>query len=375
MSGLLSMRTSAEKAFSADTGFNEMSLRLESLMNDLNIVASIHDACKNFKLQPLETAFLKARLESVKTNLPIDIRMENSHDPQEALTLRCEGFFGAIWDAIVKFFDWIGEKISSIFGGDSDSEGGGESDSEIKTKTAEAVETVKEATKESGNNGPFTKATGIDGIYDMSSDKTAQEGMAAHEETLKALIAMAPGLISVMDKSIKAKNAKDASKSLGNLMTEMRGKTPANLKQKYTDKVAFFVNYKRTDVFEVVEGKFKATQDKSEEKAGEPKLQTSGVVSIVMGAEGVLKQTAALRKLMKTTILPKMKSYRNDVKALSSSEDGKKKELAEAVRDSVALMQAYLGVCTSMVSSGKIVGKYCLTPLSTFGIKADKGKK
>ena len=374
MSGLLSMRAPLAKVPFADPDFGEMNLRLESLLNDLPIVASIHEACSNFRLHPTEMAFLKARLESVKFQLPIDIRMESHSDPQEALKLRCEGVFSGIWDAIVKFFDWIGEKISSIFGGDSDSESES-SDTEVKAKTDEAVQTVKDAVKETGNNGPFTKATGIDGIYNMSSDKTAQEGMAAHEETLKALIAMAPGLISVMDKSIKAKNAKDASKSLGNLMTEMRGKTPANLKQKYTDKVAFFVNYKRTDVFEVVEGKFKVTQDKSEEKADEPKLQTSGVVSIVMGAEGVLKQTAALRKLMKATVLPKMKSYRNDVKALSSSEDGKKKELAEAVRDSVALMQAYLGVCTSMVSSGKIVGKYCLTPLSTFGIKADKDKK
>ena len=372
MSGLLSMRAPSAKVPFADPDFGEMNMRLESLLSDLPTVASIHEACSNFRLHPTEMAFLKARLESIKFQLPIDIRMESHSDPQEALKLRCEGIFSGIWDAIVKFFDWIGEKISSIFGGDSDSES---SDAEVKTKTDEAVQAVKEAVKETGNNGPFTKATGIDGIYNMSSDKTAQEGMAAHEETLKALIAMAPGLISVMDKSIKAKNAKDASKSLGNLMTEMRGKTPANLKQKYTDKVAFFVNYKRTDVFEVVEGKFKATQDKSEEKADEPKLQTSGVVSIVMGAENVLKQTAALRRLMRSTILPKMKSYRNDVKALSSSEDGKKKELAEAVRDSVALMQAYLGVCVSMVSSGKIVGKYCLTPLSTFGIKADKDKK
>lgn len=374
MSGLLSMRAPSAKVPFADPDFGEMNMRLESLLNDLPIVASIHEACSNFRLHPTEMAFLKARLESVKFQPPIDIRMESHNDPQEALKLRCEGIFSGIWDAIVKFFDWIGEKISSIFGGDSDSESES-SDTEVKTKTDEAVQAVKEAVKETGNNGPFTKATGIDGIYNMSSDKTAQEGMAAHEETVKALIAMAPGLISVMDKSIKAKNAKDASKSLGNLMTEMRGKTPANLKQKYTDKVALFVNYKRTDVFEVVEGKFKATQDKSEEKADEPKLQTSGVVSIVMGAENVLKQTAALRRLMRSTILPKMKSYRNDVKALSSSEDGKKKELAEAVRDSIALMQAYFSVCVSMVSSGKIVGKYCLTPLSTFGIKADKDKK
>lgn len=111
-----------------------LSLKLESYFSDLDRVRNSIDALNSGFKDTTTLVFVEQNLSTLQNNYGSFIRSESHLDVHSRLKYRAENIFKTIWEKIIAFWEWIVNKVKSLFGFNSD-------------KKEEAQETCKEIEK------------------------------------------------------------------------------------------------------------------------------------------------------------------------------------------------------------------------------------
>ena len=125
-----------------DFGSEEVAVKLEHYSRQLASAIDLRNTIGNGKLTPSSVAMAHYHLDQMKVHVPSMVRMEGSSDETKALSLRCESIIDTVWGKIVKFWEWIVEKVKSLFKS-SNSAVKKEDVKEVKAATAEIVKAVE----------------------------------------------------------------------------------------------------------------------------------------------------------------------------------------------------------------------------------------
>ena len=187
--------------YSSDINTNM--LRLESAFEAFIKVKGIHSAAMHHNLSTEEIKLGQHVLSTIPQEFqPAGMRMEGYSNTLEGLRYRSENIFETIGNAISKFFKWISDAFSKLFGGDDSSSSG---------TTAASVDAVVKATDEivtsASANGTdeFFFATGhkLQGLLNLAD-------MAACGKYFDAVVESSKALVKIHAEAIKL--SKEASK-------------------------------------------------------------------------------------------------------------------------------------------------------------------
>lgn len=97
-----------------------LSLKLESYFSDLDRVRNSIDALNSGFKDTTTLVFVEQNLSTLQNNYGSFIRSESHLDVQSRLKYRAENIFKTIWEKIIAFWEWIVNKVKSLFGFNSD---------------------------------------------------------------------------------------------------------------------------------------------------------------------------------------------------------------------------------------------------------------
>lgn len=129
-----------------DFGSEEAAMKMESYNSKLEVAIRLRNEIGNGQLTHGSIAVGHYHLDQLGINTPASFRVESFKNETEALKMRCEGIIDTIWNKIVAFWEWIVEKVKSLFSSSSSEE--------LKDEVKKAEEATKEAVKVIATAGP-----------------------------------------------------------------------------------------------------------------------------------------------------------------------------------------------------------------------------
>lgn len=196
---------------SIDTaGIDEMVMRLESALNNFGKVRSILDAVTKHQLSTEELKLAQYSLSTIPTEFQDrGVRLENHSVTTNGLKLRAEGILGSIGDAISKFFKWIGDAFSRLFGGEGGGGGGGGSaatEAGVAAILAATGQVVQTAVSNGNDEFLFKTDNPLFNLLDLGDLDRCKKYYSAAIDSTKALV-------DIHEKSIKLSEKADKNYS------------------------------------------------------------------------------------------------------------------------------------------------------------------
>jgi hypothetical protein len=127
---------------------SEVSMKLESYFQDIERVQNVLEVADSPFTSKSEIALADYQLSTLQSSYYIPLRMENNVSEKETLKYRAEGILSSIWEKIVALWNWIIDKIKSVFGFETK-----EATSEQRSEAKKVLEKVEPQIKFSGLHG------------------------------------------------------------------------------------------------------------------------------------------------------------------------------------------------------------------------------
>lgn len=127
---------------------SEVSMKLESYFQDIERVQNVLEVVNSPFTSKSEIALADYQLSTLQSSYYIPLRMENNVSEKETLKYRAEGILSSIWEKIVALWNWIIDKIKSVFGFETK-----EATSEQRSEAKKVLEKVEPQIKFSGMHG------------------------------------------------------------------------------------------------------------------------------------------------------------------------------------------------------------------------------
>lgn len=359
MSGLLRMeaaRFSSGDGYAIQSSLSDWDLRLEQLFREQEIVSNLKLSMESFKLRHTELELAEHQLSNIQSVPTNSFHMEAHKDKQENLILRCENILSDIWAAISKFFGWIADAITGMFGDD-------EKDSDVSptvlnNSVTEALNNVDASIRTSD----YTLG-GMASILNMSSEQTATATIEHILDSLKASPVIGDYLTSRIKDIANSKKAEKAEIESKNFFEAIKGLNEpliANMvKNKPTGENIFLLQDKKSAVFFGISEKGPAYGTKSLE-INDEKVELSGdkAGAILKYATKIGPEAVKIRKYLNSTVRPQSKELKSLVEKLSNAKtDEEFKNYSAVIKGLASCMRVYVAFTFKITKQSRTILK------------------
>ncbi len=161
---------------------SEVSMKLESYFQDIERVQNVLEVVDSPFTSKSEIALADYQLSTLQSSYYMPLRMENNVSEKEALKYRAEGILGSIWEKIVALWNWIIDKIKSVFGFETK-----EATSEQRSEAKKVLEKAEPQIKFSGMHG-LERITGFGDFKEVKDRLNEIRAQYTFLETLSKYI-------------------------------------------------------------------------------------------------------------------------------------------------------------------------------------------
>lgn len=161
---------------------SEVSMKLESYFQDIERVQNVLEVADSPFASKTEIALAQHQLSTLQSSYYMPLRMENNVSEKEALKYRAEGILGSIWEKIVALWNWIIDKIKSVFGFETK-----EATSEQRSEAKKVLEKIEPQIKFSGMHG-LEKITGYGDFKEVKNRLNEIKAQYTYIETFSKYI-------------------------------------------------------------------------------------------------------------------------------------------------------------------------------------------
>ena len=175
---------------------SEVSMKLESYFQDIERVQNVLEVVNSPFTSKSEIALAEYQLSTLQSSYYMPLRMENNVSEKETLKYRAEGILGSIWEKIVALWNWIIDKIKSVFGFETK-----EATSEQRSEAKKVLEKVEPQIKFSGMHG-LERITGFGDFKEVKDRLNEIRAQYTYIETFSKYIS--EDFVSFLKKDILA---------------------------------------------------------------------------------------------------------------------------------------------------------------------------